>query len=154
MAARWYNGLCFCFRHFDNRDIADRPCAGDWVCEHRWPAITSMIQFSRTTTGANITDIQVAGSTAWWSLGDRGFLMVSADSGSQRTYQTGLPPGDYCNVLEGKPTGYGCVGIVYSISDNGETQIDVPDTVPYAVAFQIGVVWSTGLNQESLKYLK
>jgi len=79
-------------------------CFGDWVCEHRWTAITNMVGFRNVTQ-------PVAEVTDWWSnganqiafgRGDRGFVVINHDTEQlTRWFQTQLPQGRYCNVVEG-----------------------------------------------------
>lgn len=77
-------------------------CFGDWVCEHRWPAIANMVNFRRATQS-------VFAVTDWWSQGDnqiafgrgdRGFVVINNDTTDlTHTFQTQLPAGTYCNVI-------------------------------------------------------
>lgn len=77
-------------------------CSGDWVCEHRWPAIANMIGFRNATQSAGTV-------TDWWSQGDqqiafgrgdRGFVVINNDTQAlSHTFQTQLPAGTYCNVI-------------------------------------------------------
>jgi alpha-amylase len=82
-------------------------CFGEWVCEHRWPAITGMIGFrSATQSIPTVTD--------WWSnsadqvafgRGDRGFVAINREAEAlTHTFQTQLPQGRYCNVIQGELT--------------------------------------------------
>jgi len=80
-------------------------CGQGWVCEHRWPAIASMIAFRNHTEGHPLTH--------WWSnghnqiafgRGDRGFVIINReDHPLTRRFQTDLPPGEYCNLLTEDP---------------------------------------------------
>lgn len=85
----------------------DQPshCFDVWVCEHRWTPITNMIQFRNVTAPQpTITD--------WWSNGHQqiafgrgslGFVIINRESYELTgTFQTQLPPGQYCNVIQGK----------------------------------------------------
>lgn len=73
-----------------------------WVCEHRWPSIKAMVKFRNATAGDFTID-------NWWSNGDNqisfsrgrsGFFALNHQSTSLvRKFQTGLPPGSYCNIL-------------------------------------------------------
>jgi alpha-amylase len=77
-------------------------CGGEWVCEHRQPAITAMVAFRAATQGTpEVTD--------WWSnggnqiafgRGDRGFVVINrVPTTLTHTFQTQLPAGDYCEVM-------------------------------------------------------
>ncbi|MBD1916145.1 alpha-amylase family protein [Phormidium sp. FACHB-322] len=79
-------------------------CFGAWVCEHRWPAIAGMVGFRNATQ-------PVAKVTDWWSnqanqiafgRGDRGFVVINREAQPlTHTFQTQLPQGRYCNVVQG-----------------------------------------------------
>lgn len=82
-------------------------CFGEWICEHRWTPITNMVMFRNATQSQfEVTD--------WWSNGNnqiafgRGNLGFAAINRSEqplsRTFQTQLPAGNYCNVIEGTLT--------------------------------------------------
>jgi alpha-amylase len=79
-------------------------CFGDWVCEHRWGPIANMVMFRNVTQSVfEVTD--------WWSngqnqiafgRGELGFVVINReDSVLNHQFQTQLPPGQYCNVIEG-----------------------------------------------------
>ncbi|MBW4461119.1 MAG: alpha-amylase family protein [Nodosilinea sp. WJT8-NPBG4] len=79
-------------------------CFDEWVCEHRWPAISGMVGFRNATQ-------PVAEVTNWWSnqanqiafgRGDRGFVAINRETEPlTHTFQTQLPQGRYCNVVQG-----------------------------------------------------
>ncbi len=77
-------------------------CGDGWICEHRWPAIRAMVRFRNTTDGMPVQ--------RWWSngndqiafaRGDRGYVVINReeDPTITRFFDTGLPPGRYCDVL-------------------------------------------------------
>lgn len=77
-------------------------CGGEWVCEHRQPAVTALVAFrAATQTVPEMTD--------WWSnggnqiafgRGDRGFVVINREATTlTKTFQTQLPAGDYCEVI-------------------------------------------------------
>ena len=43
-----------------------------------------------------------SGNRVAWSRGGRGFIALSNEGPMMETLQTGLPPGDYCNVIQGR----------------------------------------------------
>lgn len=77
-------------------------CGDGWVCEHRWPEIASMVEFRNVTQSALSVD-------HWWdngsnqiafARGNRGFVVINnEDNALTETLMTGLPAGNYCNVL-------------------------------------------------------
>jgi alpha-amylase len=82
-----------------------------WMCEHRWRPIANMVGF-RNAVNANWDPV-----ANWWDNGERqiafsrgalGFVAINAQTGSDPEafgpegngwIQTGLPPGDYCDVI-------------------------------------------------------
>lgn len=107
-------------------------CAGDWVCEHRWPEVAGMIGFRNT-----------AGSTPvsyWWDDGDNriGFCrghrgMVFFNNGQtdlRRAFMTCLPRGVYCDVFGGgrrvmEGTATGCSGANVTVDESGQAMVEV-----------------------------
>jgi len=87
-------------------------CFDVWICEHRRRAIAQMVGFRDAVGTAPLTD--------WWSdgsnqiafgRGDRGFVVINrSDTPLTRTFQTQLPPGTYCNILQSRRSskGTGC----------------------------------------------
>ncbi|WP_225885233.1 alpha-amylase [Leptolyngbya sp. KIOST-1] len=83
---------------------AESSCFNAWVCEHRWPAIVGMVGFRNATE-------PVATVTDWWSnsanqiafgRGNRGFVAINREAQPlTHTFQTQLPQGRYCNVVQG-----------------------------------------------------
>lgn len=75
-----------------------------WVCEHRWRPIGNMVAFRNYTNEAWHVD-------NWWDdgndqiafgRGNRGFVVINREEGVlSRTFQTGLPGGVYCDVING-----------------------------------------------------
>lgn len=102
-------------------------CFEDWICEHRWTPISNMVMFR------NVTQSQV-GITDWWSngsdqiafgRGNLGFVVINRHQESLSTpFQTQLPAGKYCNVIEGAltATGDACENqaTVISVNDQGQ----------------------------------
>lgn len=76
-------------------------CGQEWICEHRWNAIATMVDFRNQTTGYDLNH--------WWSngsdqiafgRGERGFVVINRNANPlTHTFDTDLPAGRYCNVL-------------------------------------------------------
>ncbi|MCT2590091.1 alpha amylase C-terminal domain-containing protein [Streptomyces sp. N2-109] len=75
-----------------------------WKCQHAWPEIESMVGFRSETRGQSVTDWWDNGNDAIaFSRGDKGFVAINHEGGSlNRTFQTSLPGGDYCEVQSGR----------------------------------------------------
>ncbi|MGW0491266.1 alpha-amylase [Streptomyces olivaceus] len=74
-----------------------------WKCQHAWPEIESMVAFRNATRGEAVTNWWDNGGDAIaFGRGGKGFVAVNHESGPlDRTYQTSLPAGTYCDVQSG-----------------------------------------------------
>jgi alpha-amylase len=103
-------------------------CGTGWACEHRWRTTANMVALRTTAAGAGVTH--------WWSNGSdqiafgRGSAAyVAFNRGGApltRTFQTGLPAGSYCDVMNGDATGTACGGPAYTVSATGQVTATVP----------------------------
>ncbi|MCA2211940.1 carbohydrate-binding module family 20 domain-containing protein [Jidongwangia harbinensis] len=103
-------------------------CGSGWVCEHRWRTTANMVALRNTAAGAPVTH--------WWTNGSqqiafgRGSAAYVAFNRSgtplSRTFQTSLPAGTYCDVMNGDPDGGSCTGPVYRVDAAGQVTATVP----------------------------
>ena len=120
-------------------------CFKEWKCEHRWREIGNMVAFRNATVSTpQITD--------WWDngnnqiafgRGDKGFVVINReDAPLQRTFQTHLPPGTYCDVIagdfSGKPGQGSCTGRTIAVDANRQATISVPAN--YAAALHVNAL--------------
>ncbi|GAA2339857.1 carbohydrate-binding module family 20 domain-containing protein [Saccharopolyspora halophila] len=99
-----------------------------WVCEHRRPVIAGMVGFHNAVAGTGLTD--------WWDDGggriafgreDRGYVVINREGTEMdRSYQTSLPAGTYCDVMTGEVSGGGCTGRTVEVGGNGWFSATVP----------------------------
>lgn len=113
----------------DHGPPPDAACEGAWICEHRWPSTVAMVGFRNATDGEPME--------RWWSngndqiafaRGDRGFFVLNReeDPTLERSFDTGLPAGQYCEVIGGGVgTDGACVGEVIEVGDDGMATITV-----------------------------
>ncbi|BBM01747.1 alpha amylase C-terminal domain-containing protein [Microbulbifer sp. GL-2] len=97
---------------------------GDWVCQHRWGNIANMVGFRNYVDGTSMDN--------WWDngnnqiafgRGNKGFVLINNESSSLRqTLYTGMPAGEYCNVLAGDEE---CSGDVIEVDSNGFATFNV-----------------------------
>ena len=90
----------------DQGQVQPVTCGQGWICEHRWPMLRNLVQFRRDLVGEPVT--------YWWDngsdqiafgRGDRGFVVINqSDRPLKRTLATGLPAGDYANILGDQTT--------------------------------------------------
>ncbi|MFB9347932.1 carbohydrate-binding module family 20 domain-containing protein [Streptomyces heliomycini] len=76
-----------------------------WKCQHAWREIASMVKFRNTAGSAGVTNWWDNGNNAIaFGRGDKAYVAINHESGSlNRTFQTSLPAGTYCDVQSGKP---------------------------------------------------
>ena len=77
-------------------------CSNDeWICEHRWRQIYNMVKFHNAALYQPVLN--------WWDngyqaiafgRGNRGFIVINnEDFAISERLQTGLPAGEYCDVI-------------------------------------------------------
>jgi alpha-amylase len=114
----------------DTPNCFDQTPGKGWVCEHRWRPIGNMVAFRNYTNEAWHVD-------NWWdnganqiafSRGDRGFVAINREDGAlSRTFQTGLPAGMYCDVINGDfdSAAGTCSGPTVTVDTAGSAAISV-----------------------------
>jgi hypothetical protein len=94
------------------------------VCEHRWNAIYKMAAFRTACAGAP--------AEGFWSTGDavgiartgKGYFAMSKTGGFSKTVSTGMPAGEYCNIIDS------CASKVTVGSDGSASiTIDTPEKI-------------------------
>ena len=105
--------------------------SGGWVCEHRWRGIANMVGFRNATA----SEFRL---TNWWDnsrdqiafgRGGKGFVAINRNGNNtlNRTFSTGMPAGEYCDVIAGnydKDAGT-CSGRTIVVDGSGNAQITV-----------------------------
>jgi len=71
-----------------------------WTCEHRWSPIMNMVKFANVAAGLPITHWQASGTSLGFGRGNVAFLALG---NLDRDFETGLPDGDYCDLIRGCP---------------------------------------------------
>lgn len=77
----------------------------NWVCEHRWPQIGNMVAW-RNAAGTSAIANWATGTANQiaFSRNGKAYVMFNRDPGNTwttGTLHTGLPAGQYCNVVSG-----------------------------------------------------
>lgn len=109
---------------------------GQFVCQHRWPALVGMVGWRN--------EVGTAGATVW---SERRVLAVDRDghglfvgnggaAEAEHSLTTAMPPGDYCDVLTGGPTAGGCTGRTLTVAEDGTVAVVLPGDG--AVAIHVG----------------
>ncbi len=98
---------------------------GQWVCEHRDPAIRTMVAFRRAVAGTAVTHWWDNGANAIaFARGTLGFVAINREADSlQVTLPTGLAPGTYCDRLTGGRTGASCAGVSLVVDSTGSAPV-------------------------------
>ena len=98
------------------------PSSG-WVCEHRWRQIRNMVAFRNAAAGEPVSN--------WWDdgidqiafgRGNKAFIAINnGNTTLSEILQTGLPAGEYCNVILGDfDPEYGiCSGPTITVHEGG-----------------------------------
>ena len=108
---------------------------GDWVCEHRDPAIRGMVSFRRVVAGTAITQWWDDGANAIaFSRGDQGFVAINRDAMPvAATVTTGMPPGTYCDLITGGLVGVACAGTTVVVDSSRAVQLSLPANSAIAI---------------------
>lgn len=114
--------------------------AGQWVCEHRDPAIANMIHFRRVVAGTPVFNWWDNGANAIaFSRGDKGFVIINNEAYAVTfSSYTGLAPGNYCDVLGGGVSVGACIGRTVNVAVGGVATINL--------SAHTGVVLQTGIS--------
>lgn len=85
------------FSNSDQGPPSSAPGCGDgWVCEHRWTSILNMVQFTNTVAGNGVTNWVSSSDMVAFSRGSKGFFAMGNVNGE---FDTGLPDGEYCDII-------------------------------------------------------
>ncbi|KAL3892174.1 hypothetical protein ACJMK2_004408 [Sinanodonta woodiana] len=110
---------------FINSDLS---CGNGWICEHRWRQIYNMVAFRNVVFGTSLVN--------WWdngnyqiafSRGNKGFIVFNLESYNLNTrLQTGLPAGQYCDVISGNYENGSCTGSSVTVNSDGTANFFIP----------------------------
>lgn len=111
-----------------------------WVCEHRWGPIANMVEWSNQAGTAGVSNWQTGNDDQFaFSRNSKSFIALNRGSSNwEVTLDTGLPSGEYCNVIswdEDADNGSKCKETVV-VDNNGLASLNVPSI--NAVAFHMG----------------
>jgi alpha-amylase len=117
---------------------------GQWVCEHRDPAIANMVAFRRAVAGTAQSNWWSNGANAIaFSRGNMGFVAINGEASAvSRIFATGLGAGTYCDVLAGGVNTTVipavCIGQTVTVDTNGNASV--------SLAAQTGLVLQDGIS--------
>lgn len=127
--------------NFTNRD-ADAPTASpfdasgnpkinqDWDFIHRWSDIANMVAFRTVTNGQGVDNFTTGtGNQIAFNRGTKGFVAINNEYSSwTASFQTLLPAGTYCNVVQGvlNAAASDCTGGKVVVAANGTFTMTIP----------------------------
>lgn len=72
-----------------------------WVCEHRWQGIGGLVNWRKTASGEGVDNWNPQGNKVSFNRGNKAFIAINQGTDVWKvTLQTGLPAGDYCDVIQ------------------------------------------------------
>ena len=70
------------------------------MCEHRWNAIYKMAAFRTACAGAPAEEFWSTGDAVGIARTGKGYFAMSKSAGFSKTVSTGMPAGEYCNIID------------------------------------------------------
>lgn len=116
-------------------EVIDPTCTDEsvWTCKHAQNDIANMVGFRVATYGTPVTDKWSNGSNAIaFSRGDKGTVAINRGGQFTRTFATGLPDGEYYNVISATNDGGTWSGDTITVS-GGEFTATVPGNGAVAI---------------------
>ena len=111
---------------------ADGSCDNGWVCEHRWKPIGNMVAFRNAVVGTTKQHWHQQGDQVAFARGNKGFFAMAKNGHMNARLQTGLPAGQYCNLIDECATRI-------TVDGSGFAQIVINNNDEPIVAFITGV---------------
>ncbi|KAH3712444.1 alpha-amylase-like [Dreissena polymorpha] len=111
----------------DVRINADNTCNDGWICEHRWRQVYNMVAFRNVVAGTPLQNWQALGDNQIaFSRGTKGFIAIVGDGSHMNSdINTGLPSGDYCDVISGSYENGECTGKTVHVDGSGHAHFNI-----------------------------
>ena len=108
---------------------------GQWVCEHRDPAILRMVAFRKLVAGSDVNHWWDDGANAIaFSRGDKGFVAISREGVAvDTTITTGMLAGTYCDILTGGVVGAACAGTALVVDSSNAVHVHLTPNAAVAI---------------------
>ncbi|GIM94781.1 carbohydrate-binding module family 20 domain-containing protein [Paractinoplanes toevensis] len=95
-------------------------CSSGWACEHRWRTTANMVAFHNAAAGTSLTNWwSNGGNQAAFGRGSNAYAVFNRGASLNRTFQTSLPAGTYCDVANGDFSNGTCSGTSYTVGSSG-----------------------------------
>jgi alpha-amylase len=125
--------------------ITDTDCDNGWACTHRSRGVANLVDFHNFVGNAPIRNMWDDGDNLIaFSRGSKGWIVINNHPTPQtHTFQTGLPSGNYCDVIHGtfsKTRNAGsCTGPTVVVGRDGTATVTVPgqDSVAFNAANRV-----------------
>ena len=121
--------------HFEDRDqgppesrsVEGDACTSGWVCEHRRPSMTAMVEFRKVTEGTPVSNWQAFSEMVIsFSRNDKGHIVINiSDETVEGTFVTSMTPGEYCNVVAADAKQNDCTASTVVVGEDGIMQVSV-----------------------------
>ncbi|KAG8873343.1 hypothetical protein FRB97_006809 [Tulasnella sp. 331] len=95
----------------------------NWLCQHRWTAISGMINFfNEVGSSAVVNWVSDASTHIAYGRGALGHVGINLSGSSwSRSFATSLPSGTYCDIVHGTVSGTSCSGPTITVSNGAFT---------------------------------
>lgn len=107
----------------------DGQCMSPWVCEHRWKPIANMVKFKNVVGNSTIGNWADNGQNQIaFCRGNLGFIAFNNELSLnfKANLQTCVPPGTYCDIINGERLNGQCTGEKIMVDANGKADIAIP----------------------------
>ena len=114
------------------------PTAPSWVCEHRRRYVPGMLAFRKATAGSTLERFWSNGANQLaFARGAKGFVAINGEGEElSRTFDTGLPAGEYCDAVQGSLEQAMCTGRMVTVGSDGKAHLTL--SAHSAAAIHVG----------------
>jgi alpha-amylase len=118
-----------------NGFVTDTDCNNGWVCVDRYAGVANMVGWHNYVGNAPIANwADDSVNLIAFSRGNRGWISINHEATAQtRTFNTGLQPGTYCDVIHGGVSQGRCSGPTVSVGPGGMATVNVPSQDSVAI---------------------
>jgi len=114
----------------DTKDViikADETCGNSWICEHRWRQIYNMAGFRNVANNQPVSNWwDNGGNQVAFSRGSKAFIAINNENYVMDvTLQTGMPSGQYCDIISGNKVNGSCTGKVVTVNGDGTLRANI-----------------------------
>ena len=112
-----------------------------WVCEHRWRPIRNMVGFRNAAINQGVNNWwDNGGNQIAFSRGNKAFIIINNDGyGLTQSLQTGVPGGEYCDIIHGDFDSYTgtCSGPTIQVDFNGYASFSINNGEDAMIAIHV-----------------